>query len=200
MGPNGQLAVLILLLSLLSNVCQSATVPIRSCRPKPGRTLYRSYRECATRLPEYSLENISSLSVPSANLIPMPHEPFRYEMTLSALGVIFSNYQYTLPIPNDLVRALLRHAGEELERKLALNPQLETTSMRAKVTYVQEEHDLTFAIEPRIPHMTYGDQYAMISVLASWAARYESVECNLDIWAWPGMRQQRNLGKAYFII
>ncbi|KAL9010805.1 MAG: hypothetical protein Q9173_004297, partial [Seirophora scorigena] len=135
-----------------------------------------------------------------ANLIPMPHEPFPYQMTRSALGVIFSDYQFSLPVPNGLVRVLLRHAGEELERKLALNPSLETTAMRAKVTYVQEEHDLTFAVEPRIPQMTYGDQYAMISVLASWATRYESVECDLDIWAWPGMRQQKKLGKAYFIM
>ncbi|KAL8961093.1 MAG: hypothetical protein Q9193_002304 [Seirophora villosa] len=127
----------------------------------------------------------------------MPDEPFRYEMTLSALGVIFSKYQYTMPIPNDAVRALLRDAGEELELKLARNPKLETTAMRAEVTYVQEEYDLAFVIEPQIPFMTYGDQYAMISVLASWATRYESVECNLDIWAWPGMTQQRKLGKAY---
>ncbi|KAL8852975.1 MAG: hypothetical protein Q9221_002123 [Calogaya cf. arnoldii] len=117
-------------------------------------------------------------------------------MTRSALGVVFSDYEYTTPIPNNDVKALLWQAGEELENKLARTPSLETEPMREEAVYIRGRNELLLAIEPRIPFMTYGEQYALLAVLASWVMRYESVECSFEVWAWPGMRQQRKLGKA----
>ncbi|KAL8647034.1 MAG: hypothetical protein Q9226_006601 [Calogaya cf. arnoldii] len=199
--PYRALAVRIALLLLtLSDVSQTATVPTHTCRPSLGKSLYQSYRDCAARRPEYSIKNLSSNSVPNDDHLPrMPGEQFPYQMTRSALGVVFSDYEYTMPIQNDDVKALLWQAGEELENKLARTPSLETEPMRGEAVYIQGLDGLLLAIEPRIPYMTYGDQYALVAVLASWATRYESVECSFDIWAWPGMRQQKKLGKAIII-
>ncbi|KAL8643923.1 MAG: hypothetical protein Q9210_007501 [Variospora velana] len=121
-------------------------------------------------------------------------------MSHSSMGVVFYDFEYSLPVPNPVVRTLLQQAGANLELKLALNPSLETEPMHEGAIYVEEDNQLMFAIEPRIPHMTYGDQYALIAVLASWVTQYESVECNMVVWAWPGMRQERMLGRAHIVL
>ncbi|KAL9018645.1 MAG: hypothetical protein Q9185_004056 [Variospora sp. 1 TL-2023] len=131
----------------------------------------------------------------------MHGEEFPYQMIRSSMGVVFSNFEHGQPVPNPVVRTLLQQAGAKLELQLALNPNLETEPMREEAIYVEEDnHQLTLAIEPRIPRMTYGDQYALLAVLSNWVMRYESVECRMVVWAWPGMRQQRRLGRAHIVL
>ncbi|KAI4277825.1 MAG: hypothetical protein L6R35_006122 [Caloplaca aegaea] len=144
------------------------------------------------------LEKNDAYSTPSSDNLPRMHgEEFPYQMIRSSMGIVFSNFERGLPVPNPVVMTLLQQAGAKLELQLALNPSLETEPMREQAIYVEEDnHQLMLAIEPRIPRMTYGDQYALIAVLASWVMQYESVECRMVVWRTSAMHVTRTTNSA----
>ncbi|KAL8916864.1 MAG: hypothetical protein Q9208_008296 [Pyrenodesmia sp. 3 TL-2023] len=119
-------------------------------------------------------------------------------MTRSPLGLIFSNYEYSYSILiNDILEQTLLEAAQEINRQLATDPNLANQALADQWVFVQEKHKYLIELVPDIPEMTYGDLPIIILVISTWATQYRGVECDFEIWAWPGTSAQRKLGTGH---
>ena len=136
-----------------------------------------------------------------SNLLHMPDFTFPYHMTRSRLGLNFTNYEYNFSLlRNGIIEQTLKEATQKINSQLASNPDLANQAVDDDWVYVQEEHDYLLRFEPDIPEMTYGDIPSIIPLLSTWAVQYTGVDCDFDIWAWPGTSAQRKLGIGHILL
>ena len=130
----------------------------------------------------------------------MPPEPFRYQMTHSPLGLVFTNYRYGMPLSNSEVQALIAKAAREINDEIASDPRRAGETMLEPSTTLSDDREIFLHIKPESTRMTYGDLRALMPVLMAWAEVYKSRECDFDIWALPGTASERKLGTGYFVL
>ena len=131
----------------------------------------------------------------------MPPSPFRYHMTRSSMGFVFSSYTATAAIPQAGLESLIAHAAEEVGETLGLHPDLALEILYEDVEWKEDDAGgISLIVEPAQPSMRFGDLMRMLLVLAGWAERFAAVECEFEIWAWPGVRSQRYLGKGQLVL
>ena len=130
----------------------------------------------------------------------MPPEPFRYHMTRSALGLVFTGYSFTAPLRNPDVQALIVKAARKIDDQIANDPHLAIEVLVEPSTTLSADREIFLQIEPKSTRMTYGDLSALMPLLIAWAEVYESHECDFDIWALPGTALERRLGTGHFVL
>ena len=124
---------------------------------------------------------------------------FPFHMTHSPLGVIFTDYDPILPIPNYIIDQLLARATGILSAAIARNPAVENEPIPRVAKWTHPADEIVLFIEPEYPDMNYGHLYSLFGLLEEWARVYRAEECSLEIWAWPGMSSQTKLGMGHIV-
>ncbi len=132
----------------------------------------------------------------------MPPDLLSFHMTLSSLGLVFTNYDVgILSLPNEIVNLVLGQAIQAVGAALVRDPGLEDRPVEDE--YLKWTHpidEVALFIEPAPPNMTYGNMYAVFHLLRVWAQEYKAEQCSFVIWAWPGTAQQKRLGQGHFLM
>ncbi|KAL8837309.1 MAG: hypothetical protein Q9170_002566 [Blastenia crenularia] len=122
-------------------------------------------------------------------------------MTHSPLGFIFSNYEYRYQfLFNDIIQQTLVEAGQKIDHQLENNPALANQALDDEWFYIQEAEEYLLGFIPNEPEMTYGDIPTIIPLISTWATQYAGVECEFEIWVWPGTSTQRKLGRGALLL
>ncbi|KAL8751899.1 MAG: hypothetical protein Q9199_006120, partial [Rusavskia elegans] len=81
-----------------------------------------------------------------------------FHMTLSSIGLVFTNYDYILPVTNEIINQVLTQAIQAVGAELARDPRLEERSVANE--YLKWSHpvdEIALFIEPDTPNMTFGN-------------------------------------------
>ncbi len=126
---------------------------------------------------------------------------FPFHMTHSPLGVVFTDYDPILAIPNFnfIIDQFLAHAIGILSAAMAFNPAFENKPIPHAGKWTPPAGGMAFYTEPEYPNMNWGHLYSLIGLLEEWVRVYRAEECSLEIWAWPGMSSQTKLGMARIV-
>ncbi|KAI4114984.1 MAG: hypothetical protein LQ345_004341 [Seirophora villosa] len=137
----------------------------------------------------------------SVNLAPMPHGHLPFHMSLSSMGVVFSNYESSLFVANRITNEILTRAIRAVSIDLARDPELESRPVRdVFLKWTHPIAKIALYIEPHVPHLTFGGLYSLLYLLQLWAWEYQTEQCSFLIWAWPGSVQRKLLGQGYLLM
>ncbi|KAI4189736.1 MAG: hypothetical protein LQ348_003757 [Seirophora lacunosa] len=137
----------------------------------------------------------------SVNLAPMPHEYLPFHMSLSSMGLVFSNYESTLFVANRITNEILTRAIRAVSIDLARNPELESRPVRdVFLKWTHPVAQIALYVEPQVPNLTFGGMYGLFYLLQIWAREYQTEQCSFLIWAWPGTTQQKLLGQGHLLM
>ncbi|KAL8708423.1 MAG: hypothetical protein Q9220_006713 [cf. Caloplaca sp. 1 TL-2023] len=194
-----------LLLSWLPSLSQAATLPYRVCNPGSGQTLSQSDAPCIPWAPGHPPSN-ASLTTPSANDDDLPEmrgQRMPYHMTHSSMGLVFYDYdyRYTLGIEREVLEELIAQAAISVATSISHNPALANTRIQQTETFWQHEDEgVALAIGPPMPEITWGELQSVFPLLSGWASEWKGIECDWEIWVWPGTpATTRKLGIGHFV-
>ncbi|KAL8866732.1 MAG: hypothetical protein Q9198_008778, partial [Flavoplaca austrocitrina] len=91
----------------------------------------------------------------------MTGDHMSFHMTLSSIGLVFVNYDYVLPVPNEIINQVLNQAIQAVGAELARDPRLGDRSVEDE--YLKWTHpvdEIALFIEPDTPNMTFGNLFA----------------------------------------
>ncbi|KAL8959323.1 MAG: hypothetical protein Q9193_003797 [Seirophora villosa] len=137
----------------------------------------------------------------SVSLAPMPLGYLPFHMSLSSMGLVFSNYESTLFVANRITNEILTQAIRAVSEDLARNPELESRPVRdVFLKWTHPIAKIALYVEPDVPNLTFGHMSRLFYLLQMWAWEYQSEQCSFLIWAWPGSTQQKLLGQGHLLM
>lgn len=103
-------------------------------------------------------------------------------------------------MPNQILQELIDQAELAVSAAIAHDPSLEHRPLHDDTKWVHPAEEIVFYVEPQMPNMSFGDLDALVRLLGVWVREYRGVECDFQVWAWPGMGMQKKLGLAHFVL
>ncbi|KAL8669981.1 MAG: hypothetical protein Q9168_005460 [Polycauliona sp. 1 TL-2023] len=122
-----------------------------------------------------------------------------FHMSQSSLGLVFTNYEHFAMLENWIVDYDIDKAIASIRAAIIQDPSFQHHAVPGMRKWAHPTEQIALYIEPQVPIMTYGNLFAVMHLLRSWAQVYEAEMCSFEIWAFPGTARGQRLGMGHFL-